>query len=306
MTNYNFSICKLCHQEGNRIAYRLKMANVIVCKHCGFHYTDYLDDEYLPQSAHTEQITHIDEKAIKYIEQKLQSNPQRFHHHTQIVTQYVQQGENILDVGFGGAIFLRNMLAANMQAYGIELDRQYILYATEKLHLKNVYPFPIQDAFWQTNYAEFFNAIVLWDVLEHVNFPTELIHNAVNLLQPNGYIFIDTPCRNSFYHITGEWMSKLSFGYYNGFLHSMYSNHRFGHKQIFSKKDIQFLFQQSDIELIFLQQFHEISFPYEFYLHKIIQNKWLLKIAIPATKLFFMVFKVKNKMMIIGKRRSKK
>ncbi|HAK11543.1 MAG TPA: hypothetical protein DCO78_05780, partial [Chitinophagaceae bacterium] len=74
----------------------------------------------------------MDEKAIRYIEEKLQSNPHRFDHHIATVLQHQQQG-TLLDIGFGGALFLRSMLQQGFDAYGIELDKQYLLYAKEVL-----------------------------------------------------------------------------------------------------------------------------------------------------------------------------
>ena len=101
---FDHSICKLCGGGGNTIRYRLRMANVVVCQHCGFHYTDYKDDEYAGLSAHSESPV-LDDKAIRYIEEKLQSNPHRFDHHIATVLQH-KTGGTLLDIGFGGLIVL--------------------------------------------------------------------------------------------------------------------------------------------------------------------------------------------------------
>ena len=302
MKEYDFSTCKLCRHPGNTIRYRLQRAHVYVCSHCGFHYTDYLDEEYAPISAHSEQTEQLDPKAVSYIREKLESNAGRFQLQEQTVIEYVAQGATLLDVGFGGGIFLRRMKEKGFDCYGIELDRQYLLYAREYLQMQQVESIPIQDAYWQEQYRGFFKVIVLWDVLEHVNFPLELVQAAVQLLQPGGYLFIDTPCRDALYHRSGEWMSRISGGRFNGLLNLMYSNHRFGHKQIFSKKDMQTLFKQSGLEMASLRQFHEMSFPYLFYLRKITTNRHLLKILEPMARFFFSLVPIRNKMMVVGRR----
>ncbi|MFN3794258.1 MAG: class I SAM-dependent methyltransferase [Chitinophagaceae bacterium] len=295
---FDHSICKLCGGGGNTIRYRLRMANVVVCQHCGFHYTDYKDDEYAGLSAHSES-TVLDEKAIRYIEEKLQSNPHRFDHHIATVLQYKQQG-TLLDIGFGGALFLRSMLQQGFDAYGIELDKQYLLYAKEVLGLRNINNLPVQDAYWQDHYAGFFDVIVLWDVLEHVNDPVALMQSIQRLLKPGGYLFIDTPCRDGFYHLSGEWLFRLSRGRWKGLLHDLYSSHRFGHKQIFSKQDMRKLLTQFQLQPVSIQQFHEMSFPYAFYLKKILKRDWLVASALPLVKLFFALVKIRNKMMVIS------
>ncbi|HAK11542.1 MAG TPA: hypothetical protein DCO78_05775, partial [Chitinophagaceae bacterium] len=103
--------------------------------------------------------------------------------------------------------------------------------------------------------------IVLWDVLEHVNDPVALMQSIQRLLKPGGYLFIDTPCRDGFYHRSGEWLFRLSGGRWKGLLHDLYSSHRFGHKQIFSKQDMRKLLTQSQLQPVSIQQFHEMSFP---------------------------------------------
>jgi len=303
MIQYDFSICKLCNHGDNIIHYKLEKANVYVCSNCGFHYTDHLDEEYRPTSVHSTLTDKLDQATVDYIDEKLQSNVQRFEHHKQIVLQYVQEpGATLLDVGFGGAVFLSRMKELQFDGYGIELDQQYLLYARERLQMGHVFDKPIQDAFWEKNYASFFKVIVLWDVLEHVNFPHRVIAAAQKLLQPGGYIFIDTPCRDGFYHKSGKFISSITGGHMHGLLHLMYSNHSFGHKQIFSKKDINRLLKEHELELVSLQQFHEISFPYDFYLKKIFHNKLLLKLSVLLSTLFFRLFKIRNKMIVVGRK----
>jgi hypothetical protein len=125
MATFNYSICKLCNAPNNTIKYRLRNANVVVCHSCGFHYTDYIDEEYANISAHSEKED-LDENAVAYIQEKLQSNPNRFQHHVKAVVQYKQQSnEPLLDVGFGGAVFLQQIQQKSYNTYGIELDRQY-------------------------------------------------------------------------------------------------------------------------------------------------------------------------------------
>lgn len=297
---FDYSVCKLCGGGGNSIQYRLRMADVVVCKHCGFHYSTYLDDEYEQASAHST-LPHLDPKTIQYIEEKLQSNPERFERHIQLVEKYLQPPARMMDVGFGGALFLTNMLQKGYDCWGIELDHQYLLYAKEKLQLQHVFEQPIQDVFWN-QYTSTMQAVVLWDVLEHVNQPIDFILANARLLAPGGYLFIDTPCRDAFYHRSGAGLAQLTGGRLKGFLHDLYSSHRFGHKQILSKADMQLLCTKAGLELVQIELMHELSFPYVFYLKKILKNPFLVKAALPLVKLFFRLFPIKNKMLVVAKK----
>ena len=63
------------------------------------------------------------------------------------------------------------------------------------------------------------------------------------------------------------------------------------------------MFEAVGLEVIELQKFHELSFPYDFYLKKLLRSKGLVKLSLPAVKAFFWLFKIRNKMLVIGKKK---
>ena len=83
----------------------------------------------------------------------------------------------------------------------------------------------------------------------------------------------------------------------------MYSAHLFGHKQIFSTREMKQLFESIGVEVIDLHKFHELSFPYEFYLKKLFKSQVLVNLLLPIVKVFFKVFKIQNKMLVVGRKR---
>jgi hypothetical protein len=82
----------------------------------------------------------------------------------------------------------------------------------------------------------------------------------------------------------------------------MYSSHAFGHKQIFSTAEMKELFTSCGLEVVQLQKFHELSFPYEFYLRKLLRSEALVRLSLPFVKAFFRLFKIRNKMLVIGRK----
>ena len=82
----------------------------------------------------------------------------------------------------------------------------------------------------------------------------------------------------------------------------MYSSHLFGHKQIFSTTEMRNLFESVGLEVIALHKFHELSFPYDFYLRKFFKSESIVKILAPAVRAFFWLFKIRNKMLVIGRK----
>jgi 2-polyprenyl-6-hydroxyphenyl methylase/3-demethylubiquinone-9 3-methyltransferase len=286
--------------EGARLTYRLKNANVYVSAH-GVHFTDYLDpvakiSPYIDAS----QLTDAE---AAYIETQLQANAQKFKNQAGIAARHLAlQNAKVLDIGCGGGLFLSLLKQAGAQVIGIELSDSRAQYV-KTTHGLTVDKHPIEHEFWQKSYANHFDMVTLWDVIEHVNYPYETLNSAANVLKAGGYLLIDTPCRDSFYHRVGEITYKLTGGKYPTFLNAMYSSHLFGHKQIFSTTEMRKLFEAIGMEIVELKKFHELSFPYEFYLKKLVQSETVVRLLLPFVQAFFRLFKIRNKMLVVGRKR---
>jgi 2-polyprenyl-6-hydroxyphenyl methylase/3-demethylubiquinone-9 3-methyltransferase len=282
-----------------QLRYRLKNANVYVSRG-GFHFTDYLDPvEKISPEINASELT---EKESAYIETQLQANAQRFEHQVEIIKKYLPlKNANVLDIGCGGGLFLSLLKGEGARTVGIELNDTRARYAATR-HQLEIHKIPIENDFWQKEYENVFDAVTLWDVIEHVNYPYQTLDCATQVLKRGGLLFIDTPCRDSFYHQAGEMTYRLSGGRFPTFLNAMYSSHLFGHKQIFSTQEMKELFASCGLEVIELWKFHELSFPYDFYLRKLLRSEALVKLSLPAVKSFFRLFKIRNKMLVIGRK----
>jgi 2-polyprenyl-6-hydroxyphenyl methylase/3-demethylubiquinone-9 3-methyltransferase len=295
----NIDLLKSHPARSARLTYKLKSADVYVSAE-GFHFIDYLDPvEEIPPEIDDSQLT--DETAA-YIETQLQANARKFASQAGIIAGNLPlQNASVLDIGCGGGLFLSMLKEQGAEVVGIELSDSRAQYAKTK-HGLEIVKRPIESDFWQQGYANHFDAVTLWDVIEHVNYPRKTLQCAANVLKPGGLLLIDTPCRDSFYHRFGEITYRLSNGRFPTFLNAMYSSHLFGHKQIFSTNEMKSLFESVGLEVIELHKFHELSFPYEFYLRKLFKSEALVRLLLPAVKVFFKVFKIQNKMLVIGRK----
>jgi 2-polyprenyl-6-hydroxyphenyl methylase/3-demethylubiquinone-9 3-methyltransferase len=246
--------------------------------------------------------TQLTEPESAYIETQLQANLDKFNNQANILAKYLPLGNaKILDIGCGGGLFLSLLQQKGAQVTGIELSDSRAQYAKTK-HGLQIDKHPIESDYWQGGYAQHFEAVTLWDVIEHVNYPFQTLQSAANVLKAGGFLFIDTPCRDSFYHQIGALTYHLSGGKFPTFLNAMYSSHLFGHKQIFSTQEMKDLFTSVGLKVVDLHTFHELSFPYDFYLRKLLHSELLVKLLLPAVKAFFWLFKIRNKMLVIGRK----
>src|SRR5215211_3585648 len=285
--------------ERARLRYKLKNANVYVSGG-GYHFTDYLDpvNEISPDI----DASQLTEEESAYIETQLQANSQRFRHQVDLLRKHLpRKNAQVLDIGCGGGLFLSLLKREGIQAVGIEISDSRACYAATKHNLE-IHKRAIESDFWQKGYEGYFDAVTLWDVIEHVNYPFQTLQSAANVLKQGGLLLIDTPCRDSFYHQIGEITYRLSGGRFPTFLNAMYSSHLFGHKQIFSTREMKELLRSCGLEVIELQKFHELSFPYEFYLRKLLHSEALVNASLPLVRAFFQLFKIRNKMLVIGRK----
>jgi 2-polyprenyl-3-methyl-5-hydroxy-6-metoxy-1,4-benzoquinol methylase len=299
MATENIDALKKHPSQSARFTYKLKNANVYVSAH-GFHFIDYLDPvEKISPQIDASQLT---EEVASYIETQLQANEQKFKNQADITAKHLSlSNAKVLDIGCGGGLFLSLLKQAGAEVIGIELSDSRAQYAKTK-HGLEINKHPIETDFWQKDYVSHFDAITLWDVIEHVNYPFEVLRSATNVLKRGGLLLIDTPCRDSFYHQFGAISYRLTRGRYPTFLNAMYSSHLFGHKQIFSTSEMKELFESIGLEIIDLHKFHELSFPYEFYLKKLFKSEAIVRLLLPLVKVFFKMFKIQNKMLVVGRR----
>jgi len=300
MERENIDALKQLPAQNARLTYKLKNANVYVSP-LGFHFIDYLDPVAdISPEIDASQLTDVE---ASYIETQLQANLQKFKNQAGILASHLPlQNAKVLDIGCGGGLFLSILKGQGAEVMGIELSDSRAHYAKLK-HQLPIYKCPIENDFWQKGYAEYFDAVTLWDVIEHVNFPAQTLQAAANGLKQGGLLLIDTPCRDSFYHQAGAFSYSLSGGRYPTFLNAMYSSHLFGHKQIFATGEMKSLFEALGFEILDLHKFHELSFPYEFYLRKFFRSEAIVHALLPAVRIFFKIFKIQNKMLVIGRKK---
>jgi len=285
--------------QSARLTYKLKNANVYVSAD-GFHFIDYLDP--VAEISHIIDTSQLTDKEAAYIETQLQANLNKFKNQADIVAKHLPlQNAKVLDIGCGGGLFLSLLREAGAEVIGIELSDSRAQYAKTK-HGLEINKHPIENEFWQKGYANHFDAVTLWDVIEHVNYPFEALQSATCVLKRGGLLLIDTPCRDSFYHQFGAFTYRITGGKLPTFLNAMYSSHLFGHKQIFSTIEIKNLFESVGLEVLDSHKFHELSFPYEFYLKKLFKSEAIVRLLLPAVRVFFKIFKIQNKMLVVGRK----
>jgi SAM-dependent methyltransferase len=106
--------------------------------------------------------------------------------------------KRILDVGCGSGAFLDLAKQAGREAYGIELNKTAAQKARAKGH--DVFEDLLHDLDL-TKTGGAFDLITLFQVLEHVPNPAQIMKEAAALLNPGGYIAIAVPSAEGIYRL---------------------------------------------------------------------------------------------------------
>lgn len=108
----------------------------------------------------------------------------------------------LLDIGCSSGHFLKVAYEYGFDTYGIEPNSEMARFASEELKLPNILNGVLKGEEYPPCY---FDVITLWDVIEHVPQPNELLRSVFKLLKAGGWVFAYTENVESFnVFITGS------------------------------------------------------------------------------------------------------
>jgi 2-polyprenyl-6-hydroxyphenyl methylase/3-demethylubiquinone-9 3-methyltransferase len=282
------------------LKYRLRRATVYQSPagHC---FTDHLDDE----SAFDPEV---DDAALtpaleRYLAGELSWDRARVARQLELVRAHVTlPGARVLDVGCGAGVLLAELRALGADVEATELDAARVVYA-RRTHGLSVHRRTLEDAFMQEERAGAYDAIMLWDTLEHMNFPARSLRAAAALLGRGGRLFIETPDREGAFHRIGDASYRLSRGRFPTLLDLMYSNHAFGHKQILTRAEVRDLLERAGLEVELMRSIHELSLPCHYYLQKLTGSRRAARVLAPAARALFALAPLRNKIIAVARKR---
>jgi 2-polyprenyl-3-methyl-5-hydroxy-6-metoxy-1,4-benzoquinol methylase len=247
---YDFHRCKLCGKPTAAPLYDLTVTTVYGCSDCDFHFIDFLDDLSPRGDENSEKI---DQKSWDYIETRLTGNALRSARRLNLIGQHASVLQAAcLDIGAGAGDFAALLASEGATVCGVEPShiRRKFAHRHFGLDLRGE---PVEELCEKEDFAERFDMAILWDVIEHVNFPAETLAAAARTLKPGGLLFLDTPSRDALSYRLSESAYRLSAGKAPLFLGAFYSPHPFAHKQIFRPQQIARLARRCGFDVVSLQ-----------------------------------------------------
>ena len=239
--------CFLCGSDNFRHMYRLKERllyrekfNVVQCRKCGMIYTnprpqesnagEYYPSGYSPfQYVYPDLLFPQDNSGARKIKNWLKRAVLNIHYGyfgkskksgiMRILTlpikynigwifpKYKENGR-VLDIGCSTGVYLAKLRELGWDCYGVEISRKAADWGKNKLGLKIVTGTAEQVLFPE----EYFDAVTMWHVLEHVYSPEKTIKEVYKVLRKGGVFIVGIPNAGSIERkFFGRWWGEWHF-----------------------------------------------------------------------------------------------
>jgi SAM-dependent methyltransferase len=177
--------CLVCQNTPLGFLYHAKGYDIMACSSCGFCQVGRPPDdaalEDLYRQLHLKHTQFRDERAAQ------RENQTRL----DLVREFVEPGALLLDAGCATGDFLASA-RSHFTVYGIDISAGAIEAARTRLPdiASRLASRKLEDI--GTDWPQF-DAICLWDVIEHVRDPVGVCRALMRLLKPGGLLFLSTP-----------------------------------------------------------------------------------------------------------------
>ncbi len=195
-TQIDVTTCQICGSTETKLEFAETPFKVLRCPSCGF---VYVTPRYSDDSIHTlydEDYWRSDSPKTKGYASYADEAPlylKTFRRRMRFVKRYLKPGARILDVGCAAGYFLRVANAEGYDGYGVEVSAAIAREAREELGEDRVWvgmldSLPDDERFQPGS----FDLVTMWDVIEHVPDPQDLLRQARRLLKPSGHLILET------------------------------------------------------------------------------------------------------------------
>ena len=240
-------VCKICGSIEGRLRYSVDGFDVIQCSGCSVVSLD-LKKNTDPSNLYSKDYYH--EREAYYLKNSIVDpvngieNPNiiDFREGLKVIESYKASGR-LLDVGCAMGVFLAMAKEKGWDVFGVDVSVYGTGFAKEKFGI-NCFAGRLRDAHLPDRH---FDAITLWDVIEHFEDPLKELNEIRRILSDDGIIIFNTPNVESLMRSFTDWIYKGSFGFIKYPVKKLY--HEF-HLYYFSSETLVMLLNMAGFEII--------------------------------------------------------
>jgi len=182
--------CPICQSTQSRLLCRKQEMDVVQCRQCNTAFVPEIPDKKTLESLYDQQYFKSDEPSIGYRDYARISEQKRLTFTKRLERiERLSDGRNLLDVGCATGLFVDIATSRGWTAAGIDVSEFAIKEATA--HYSGA--FMTGDLMTADFPAGSFDTITMFDVIEHVPQPLEVLLRIADLLSDRGILVIETP-----------------------------------------------------------------------------------------------------------------
>lgn len=174
--------CIICGRSDSTIVFKEFEIDVLKCRNCGHVFSSYPADQHY-DGYFGKEVTSEDQFWWDKAHEKMYTD---FCHRF-----IVGKSGKLLDVGCGLGFFVKTISRyPRWQAFGYEVSRAAVEFATKRLRLEKIYCGRVEESHFPQKY---FDIISMWDVIEHIPDPHPLLSYLSLIVKDDGILFLHTP-----------------------------------------------------------------------------------------------------------------
>lgn len=199
-SRYETVTCVCGSDDCTTVIERVPSGRLVRCNVCGMHYSNpRLLDWIIKDAVGKNLYVQVDEDKVKEPDTLWKT----FEFRLKVLNKHAPARGTLLDVGCYAGFFLKMARDAGWEVRGVEPKVGGVNYAREKLGL-TVDIGTLEEVGYE---AEQFDALGLFEVIEHVPDPNSTLGEASRVLKPGGLVFVETPTINNKFMkiLRGRW-----------------------------------------------------------------------------------------------------
>ncbi len=188
--------CLVCGKTAERELFHKNSFRVVKCNNCNLVYINPRLSEKESKDLYTKNII----SPAQYYKESQEGDYITFKKRVQWIEEMYGKKGKMLDIGCNIGTFLKAANESSWDCYGIDINKS-VEEDCKRIGIK-FFAATLEEAKFKN---DFFDVIVMNDLIEHVHDPRGLINQVHKILKPDGLIFIVTPDIGS---ITARLLSK--------------------------------------------------------------------------------------------------
>jgi 2-polyprenyl-3-methyl-5-hydroxy-6-metoxy-1,4-benzoquinol methylase len=176
--------CLICNKNNEKFLFKKDEFSIVKCKNCGLVYVN-------PRLTEKEIIKLYNDESIsplQYYEDNKKGDEISFKKRLKLIEELYKRKGKILDIGCNIGTFLKVAKDSGWDCYGIDVNK-----GVEKECKKLGINFKARKLEKRSYKKEFFDVIIMNDVIEHLHHPKEFLAMVKNIVKKEGLIFVVTP-----------------------------------------------------------------------------------------------------------------